>query len=109
MGKPLAKGHQRSNNLPNEEYLEGVAPTDVKDNDELMFSLLKKNARYLALNQRNMMQRATKPKEAGAFRATIATSKFQRGHRPRFETTTREVNDIQGARVVDTDGNRFFD
>ena len=69
--------------MPNADYLEGSAPNDVKTDDDLKFDLFKKNAEFLASNQRNIMKRANKLERAGSFRATekMVESLLERGNR----------------------------
>ena len=105
----LKKVTQGQNSLPNADYLEGVAPNDVKKDDDLKFDLFKKNAEFLASNQRNMIKRADKLQQAGSFRATEKIGgKFARAWKPRFESTVREIDEIKGARVIDTQGESYL-
>ena len=60
----LQKVTNGQNSVPNEAYLGGSAPKSVKDDEALMFDLYKKNAEFLATNQRKMMQRAGKLEKA---------------------------------------------
>ena len=105
----LQKVTHGQNNIANEIYLEGSAPKDVEDDKLLMFDLYKKNAGFLAGNQRRMMQRADKLEKSGFFRATDGSkTKFNRGWKPTYEATVRQVDDIQGAVVTDTSGKSYL-
>ena len=63
----LQKVTHGQNSVPNEIYLEGPAPRSVKDDEILMLDLYKKNAEFLASNQRKMTQRAGKLEKAWFF------------------------------------------
>ena len=109
MGKPLAKGHQRSNNLPNEEYLEGIEPSKVKDNKDLVVHLRTTNQKFSEHNRNMSERRASKLEEAGGFRDMETTGgHFTRGFKPRFEATVRQVGTVDGNEVTDESGNQFL-
>jgi len=89
------------NNSPIDEYLEGQAPADVKQNKDLIFTLKKKNAEYAALNQERIKKRAIALEEAGQFRPEQDRGgKFNRGFKPTFGEL-KQVRELQGAEVVD--------
>ena len=105
----LQKVTDGQNSVPNEEYLEGSAPQNVEGDDNLMFNLYKQNAKFLAMHQRNMMQRASKLEEAGSFRATDGSNtRFTRGWKPAYGSTARQVKYVRGALVTDTSGNNYL-
>ena len=95
------------NNLPNEEYLEGVAPINVSKSEDLM-DHLQTNQSFTEHNRKLAKRRAAKLGEAGGFRAMESTGgKFTRGFKPRFEATVRQVRTLDGFEVTDESGNAF--
>ena len=96
------------NNLPNEEYLEGVAPINVSKSEDLMDHLQTKNQSFTEHNRKMAKRRAAKLGDAGGFRAMESTGgKFTRGFKPRFEATVRQVRTLDGVEVADESGNAF--
>ena len=105
----LQKVTQCQNSLPNEEYLEGVAPIDVGKSKDLIDHLQMKNQEFTHHNQERAEKRAAKLEEAGGFRAMESTGgKFTRGFKPRFEATVRQVGTVDGNEVSDAAGNSFL-
>ena len=97
----LEKVTQGQNNNPIEEYLEGMPPSNVKNNPELVRVLKEKNASYSDLNHNRMEKRAQRLEDTGQFRIMESTGgKFTRGFKPKFGEV-RKVQDIQGALVID--------
>ena len=96
--------------MPNEEYLEGVAPNDVgKSNEDLMDHLQMKNQEFTQHNKKNSEKRAAKLEEAGGFRAMESTGgKFTRGFKPRFEASVRQVGTVDRNLVSDEAGKSFL-
>ena len=105
----LQKVTKGQNNLPNEDYLEGVAPNDVGKSRDLIDHLQMKNQEFTHHNQERADRRAAKLEEAGGFRAMESTGgKFTRGFKPRFEATVRQVGTVDGNEVTDESGNQFL-
>ena len=91
--------------MPNESYLEGIAPSNVSKNEDLMDHLQMKNQEFTQHNQKNSEKRAAKLEEAGGFRAMESTGgKFTRGFKPRFEATVRQVGTVDRNEVTDEAG-----
>ena len=65
----LEKVTRGQNNLPNEEYLEGIAPSKVKDSEDLMDHLRSKYPAFAEHNLKKADNRAIKLEEVGGFRA----------------------------------------
>ena len=61
----LQKVTKGQNNLPNEDYLEGVAPNDVGKSKDLMDHMQMKNQEFTHHNQERADRRAAKLQEAG--------------------------------------------
>ena len=106
----LQKVTKGQNALPNEgDYLGGIAPNQVADNDEIRAKLREKNAEYRQLNTERSNKRASKLQEAGQFRKmTSRGGAHTRGFKPRYEGTLRRVEEVKGPRVVDENGNSFL-
>ena len=105
----LEKVTRGQNNLPNEEYLEGIEPSKVKDSEDLMSHLRTTNQKFSEHNRKMSERRAAKLEEAGGFRAMETTGgKFTRGFKPRFEATVRQVGTVDGNEVTDESGNQFL-
>ena len=97
----MEKVTQGQNNNPIEEYLEGMHPSNVKNNPELVRVLKEKNASYSDLNHNRMEKRAQRLEDTGQFRILESTGgKFTRGFKPKFGEV-RKLQDIQGPLVVD--------
>ena len=98
----LQKVTQGQNNNPIDEYLEGMPPSNVRNNPDLIDLLKQKNAGYSKHNQKRIEKRAQKIEDAGQFRIMEdAGGKFTRGFKPRFGEI-RQVQNISGAVVEDT-------
>ena len=99
----LQKVTDGQNKLPNDgEYLNGIAPGQVADDDEIRARLRKTNAEYAHFNEARMEKRATNLGGAGQFPAMAsARGKFTRGFKPRYEGTLRQVSKVTGPRVTD--------
>ena len=65
------------NKLPNDNYLEDVAPEKVKDSPDLIAHLKLKNAAFHQFNSIRM-RRQQALEEHGRFRSMIPTGKFTR-------------------------------
>ena len=101
----LEKVTQGQNNNPIDDYLEGVPPAKVSTSPDLIGLLKDKNAQYSEYNHRRVEKRSQKLEDAGQFRGMEDMGgKFTRGFKPRFGEV-RKVKEIQGATVVDTNGN----
>ena len=97
----LEKVTKGQNNNPIDEYLEGMPPSNVSTNPDLIDVLKQKNASYSEFNQNRVATRARRLEETGQFRIMEDMGgRFTRGFKPRFGEV-REVNEIQGATVVD--------
>ena len=95
--------------MPNEEYLEGIEPSKVKDNEDLMDHLRTTNQTFSEHNRKMSERRAAKLEEVGGFRARgSAGGEFTRGFKPRFEATVRQVGTVDGNEVTDESGNQFL-
>ena len=81
----LQKVTDGQNKLPNDgEYLKGIVPDEVADNDEIRAKLQEKNAEYTQFNKERMEKRAAKLEGVGQFRAmTNRGGAFARGFKPR--------------------------
>jgi len=100
----LQKVTQGQNNNPIDEYLEGVPPAKVGTNSDLIRLLKDKNARYSEYNHKRVEKRGQKIEDAGQFRGMEDMGgKFTRGFKPRYGEV-RQVQEVQGATVVDTKG-----
>ena len=105
----LEKVTAGENNNPIDEYLEGQAPADVKQNKDLNFTLKKKNAEYASLNQERIKKRALALEEAKQFRPEQDRGeKFhRRGFKPTFGQM-KQVKEVRGANVVDEEGKDYL-
>ena len=98
----LQKVTQGQNNNPIDEYLEGMPPSNVRNNPDLIYLLKQKNLGYSEHNQKRIEKRAKTIEDAGQFRIMEDTGgKFTRGFKPRFGEV-RQVQQISGAIVEDT-------
>ena len=81
------------------------APSEVVQNDDVIFMNLIDNANKLAHNQRIFDSRKSRLEEAGAFRAPLpgSTRKFKRGFQATYGDATK-VKEIQGSTVVGENG-----
>ena len=106
----LQKVTDGQNKLPNDgEYLKGIAPDEVADDDEIRAKLREKNAEYTQFNKERMEKRAAKLEEVGQFRAmTNRGGAFTRGFKPRYEGALQQVGAVKGPRVTDNNGNSFL-
>ena len=106
----LQKVTKGQNALPNEgDYLDGIAPNQVADDDEIRAKLREKNAEYRQLNTERSDKRASKLQQAGQFRKMTSRGGIHtRGFKPRYEGTLRRVEEVKGPRVVDENGNSFL-
>ena len=85
--------------------MDGIAPNQVADDDEIRAKLREKNAEYRQLNT----ERASKLQHAGQFRMMPSRGGIHtRGFKPRYEGTLRRVEEVKGPRVVDENGNSFL-
>ena len=99
----------RTNYQMKGEYLDGIAPDKVADNDEIRETLQEKNAEYRQFNKERMEKRAAKLEGVGQFRAmTSRGGAFTRGFKPRYEGALRQVGEVKGPRVADESGNSFL-
>ena len=97
----LQKVTQGQNNNPIDEYLEGMPPSNVRNNPDLIQVLKEKNAGYSKYNHKRVEKRAAKIEETGQFRIMEDMGgKFTRGFKPKFGEV-RQVKEMQGATVVD--------
>ena len=97
----LQKVTQGQNNNPIDEYLEGMPPSNVRNNPDLIQVLKEKNAGYSKYNHKRIEKRAAKIEDAGQFRIMEDMGgKFTRGFKPKYGEV-RQVKEIQGATVVD--------
>tara|TARA_B100000497_G_C7649148_1_gene390448 strand:+ start:73 stop:1449 length:1377 start_codon:yes stop_codon:yes gene_type:complete len=97
----LEKVTKGQNNNPIDEYLEGMPPSNVSTNPDLIDVLKQKNASYSEFNQKRVAKRAQRLEETGQFRIMEDMGgAFTRGFKPRFGEV-RQVNEIQGATVLD--------
>ena len=103
----VTDGH---NKLPNDgEYLNGVAPDEVADDDDIKAKLRDKNAEYAQFNKERMQKRAAKLEDVGRFRAMSSRGgAFTRGFKPRYEGALRQAAEVKGPRVADESGNTFL-
>ena len=98
----LQKVTQGQNNNPIDEYLEGMPPSNVRNNPDLINLLKQKNVQYSEHNRKRIEKRAQRIEDAGQFRIMEDTGgKFTRGFKPRFGEI-RQVQQISGAIVEDT-------
>jgi len=104
----LKKVTDGQNSLPNDEYLEGVAPDKVESNNDLRAYLREKNAAFSAHNQRRAEKRGAKLEEAGKFRVAEEKGTFARGFKPGWSKQVHEVKSVDGAKVTDTKGKEFL-
>ena len=100
----LQKVVDGQNRIPNEEYLDGVAPAKVASSPELIAYLKQKNAGFDAHNQNAMQGRKDKLESTGHFREMIAAGKFTRGFKPRWSSEVHRVAKVDGAYVTDENG-----
>ena len=109
----LQKVTNGQNNIPNEDYLEGIAPSKVVDSKDLMTELRRKNQEFSLLNRQKAERRAAKLETAGQFRAMHSSGNigglFTRNFKPRFEARVRQVvpNKTDITQVTDQEGNIF--
>ena len=97
----LQKVTQGQNNNPIDEYLEGMPPSNVRNNPDLIQVLKEKNVGYSKYNHKRVEKRAAKIEETGQFRIMEDMGgKFTRGFKPKFGEV-RQVKEMQGATVVD--------
>ena len=104
----LEKVTRGQNNIPNDAYLEGVAPNKVAGSPDLRGYLREKNAAFTKHNQMRIEKRDDKLTKAGAFRVADQKGKFARGHKPGWSTEIHHVESVRGATVADTKGNKFL-
>ena len=110
----LARVVKGQNKLPNDGYLEGMSPEavmDAKKDSDIREYLREKNMAFSEHNQREIEKRASKLKEAGAFRVQdkISSTTFRkRGFKPNFDAEVHIVKNVDGAYVEDTKGKKFL-
>ena len=98
----LEKVTRGQNNNPIDDYLEGMPPSNVRNNPDLIDLLKQKNAKYSEHNRKRIEKRAQRIEQDGQFRIMEDTGgKFTRGFKPRFGEI-RQVQQISGAIVEDT-------
>ena len=100
----LEKVTAGQNKVPNDDYLEGVAPEKVKDSPDLVAHLKLKNASFHQFNSGRIMQRQQALEAEGRFRSMIPTGKFTRSFKPRWSDQLHGVQGVQGAQVTDASG-----
>ena len=106
----LQKVTDGKNRNPIEDYLKGQAPADVKENEDLIFSLKKKNAQYAGFNQARIKKRAKALEEAGQFRPEEPNKqgiRARRGFKPTFGNV-KNVKEVISAEVVDDTGKNYL-
>jgi len=104
----LKKVTAGQNSLPNDDYLEGVAPDKVESNNDLRAYLREKNAAFSAHNQRRAEKRGAQLEGAGKFRVAEEKGTFARGFKPGWSNQVHEVKSVDGAKVTDTKGKEFL-
>ena len=92
------------NRIPNDDYLDGVAPEKVSTSPELISYLQQKNAGFEAHNTHQSDKRKEKLESTGHFRDMIAAGKFTRGFKPRWSAEIHTVAGVRGAYVTDETG-----
>ena len=105
----LRKVTAGENSNPIDDYLEGQAPAEVKDNKDLIFTLKKKNAEYASLNQERIKKRAVVLEETKQFRPE--QDKGEKFHRRGFKPTfgqVKQVKEVLGPNVVDAEGRDYL-
>ena len=100
----LEKVTAGQNKLPNDDYLEGVAPAKVKDAPELIAHLREKNMAFHQFNATRIEQRQAKLQAHGRFRSMIPSGKFTRSFKPRWSDHLHAVKEFDGAEVIDAAG-----
>jgi hypothetical protein len=104
----LEKVTAGQNLLPNDEYLEGVAPAKVKDSPELIAHLRQKNAAFHLFNAGRIEQRQAALSDHTRFRSMIASGKFTRSFKPRWSDHIHSAKEFDGAEVIDEAGKRHL-
>jgi len=92
------------NNLPNDDYLDGVCPARVATSPELIDYLQKKNAGFDSHNVEQMDKRKEKLEGTGHFRKMVSAMKFTRGWKPKWSAEIHAVRGVSGAHVSDETG-----
>jgi len=100
----LEKVTAGQNMIPNDTYLEGVAPEKVKDSPDLIAHLKLKNAAFHQFNSIRIMRRQQALEEHGRFRSMVPTGKFTRSFKPKWSDKLHGVQGFGGAQVVDAAG-----
>ena len=100
----LSKVTAGQNRIPNDDYLEGVAPEKVANAPELIRHLRLKNAAFSQHNSDRIGDRLQKLEQSGKFRTMTATGKFTRSFKPRWGSTLHSIGELNGPYVTDESG-----
>jgi len=87
--------------------LQGRAPEDVEDDQELQFALRRANSEAMVHNANVLRARDDKLNASGAFRVQDARRTFGRSYQPRYSDEVHEVSKAEGGFVKDEEGNVF--
>ena len=87
--------------------LQGRAPEEVQDDQELKFALRRANSEAMVHNANVVRARDEKLNAKGAFRARDANRQFARSYQPRYGDEVHEVSKAERGLVTDDAGNAF--
>ena len=100
----LKKVTAGQNSLPNDDYLEGGVPNEVKNNHSLRAYLRQKNEAFSDYNLMRSEKRGAALQGAGRFRVAEDKGTFARGFKPSWSTEVHIVKNVHGPKVIDTKG-----
>ena len=104
--KTLQKVVSGHNAAPSSHLMDS-APDDVPDSKKLQFAMKWQGIEDREHNESNIAKRGQRLEREGTFRVEERVDKMTRGFKPRFGDKVHAVERVEGATVVDEEGNRF--
>ena len=93
----LSEVTEGQRNIPKATYLEGNAPNDVEDDEDLRRKLRRKNHEFATINNNRADRRGRMLEEVKRFRVMISRPRaFTRGFKPRISDEVFNVSRVEG-------------
>ncbi len=104
----LARAVAGINDTPKPGVLHGLAPKEVRDDDDVRFMLLQDQAKNMRHNSALTLKRTAAVEDSGSFRAPLpeSTGKFKRSYQATYGAP-QQVASVKGGTVTDTQGVKY--